>query len=84
MIVLVFLLSIAATLSFLAWAYILFLIRRGRGIFNPSPKRFVPLSEWPAVSNWPPVCVLVPARNEAQSLPNTLPALLSQRLSPAS
>src|SRR5439155_4605164 len=27
---------------------------------------------------WPPVCVLVPARNESESLPQTLPALLRQ------
>lgn len=27
---------------------------------------------------WPPVCALVPARNEAEVLPSTLPALLAQ------
>lgn len=34
--------------------------------------------EPPAPAAWPPVCVLVPARNEAATLPRTLPALLAQ------
>jgi hopene-associated glycosyltransferase HpnB len=32
----------------------------------------------PAPSTWPSVCILVPARNERDSLPDTLPALLTQ------
>ncbi|MBI3249989.1 MAG: glycosyltransferase [Deltaproteobacteria bacterium] len=32
----------------------------------------------PALSAWPSVCILVPARNEKESLPHTLPALLTQ------
>jgi len=32
----------------------------------------------PVPQTWPSVCVLVPARNESESLPNTLPALLQQ------
>ncbi len=32
----------------------------------------------PAPSVWPSVCILVPARNESESLPHTLPALLTQ------
>lgn len=32
----------------------------------------------PDPSGWPPVCVLVPARNERETLPHTLPALLTQ------
>jgi hopene-associated glycosyltransferase HpnB len=32
----------------------------------------------PPPSEWPPVCILVPARNERESLPHTLPALLQQ------
>lgn len=32
----------------------------------------------PAPSIWPSVCILVPARNERDSLPDTLPALLMQ------
>lgn len=34
--------------------------------------------EPPGPEEWPPVCVLVPARNEAAVLPQTLPALLGQ------
>jgi len=32
----------------------------------------------PEPSSWPPVCILVPARNERETLPRTLPALLAQ------
>ena len=32
----------------------------------------------PAPPLWPSVCILVPARNECESLPHTLPALLQQ------
>jgi hopene-associated glycosyltransferase HpnB len=32
----------------------------------------------PEPRSWPSVCILVPARNEAQMLPRTLPALLAQ------
>jgi len=34
--------------------------------------------EPPAPASWPAVAVLVPARNEAETLPRTLPALLAQ------
>lgn len=39
----------------------------------PAPGE-APDVEWP----WPPVAVLVPARNEAATIPDTLPTLLSQ------
>lgn len=71
-----FLLSIAATLSFLAWAYILFHPARPWD-FQPVGDE-LPISDLPAATSWPRVCVIVPARNEAQSLPATLPALLTQ------
>jgi len=32
----------------------------------------------PAPPEWPRVCILVPARNESEALPHTLPALLQQ------
>lgn len=32
----------------------------------------------PSLSSWPSVCILVPARNEQDSLPDTLPTLLTQ------
>lgn len=35
-------------------------------------------SDSPEPATWPPVCALVPARNEAGILPGTLPALLAQ------
>jgi hopene-associated glycosyltransferase HpnB len=35
--------------------------------------------EPPAPASWPPVTAIVPARNEAECLPQTLPALLGQR-----
>lgn len=71
---LLYILSFAATASALAWLFLL---------FHPArPWDFQPVGDdgepptGPA--NWPPVCILVPARNEAESLPQTLPALLKQ------
>ncbi len=65
-----------ATLSLLAWLFIL---------FHPArPWDFQPVGDdgeappMPPDFQWPPVAVLVPARNEAESLPRTLPALLNQ------
>ncbi|HYF48020.1 MAG TPA: glycosyltransferase, partial [Planctomycetota bacterium] len=37
-----------------------------------------PIPEMPSGVDWPKVVVIVPARNEAESLPKTLPALLKQ------
>jgi hopene-associated glycosyltransferase HpnB len=52
-------------------------------LFHPArPWDFQPVGEDgelpPGPAAWPSVCVLVPARNEAESLPQTLPALLKQ------
>lgn len=52
-------------------------------LFHPArPWDFWPVGDdeaWPSSPQaWPSVCILVPARNEAQALPKTLPALLSQ------
>jgi hopene-associated glycosyltransferase HpnB len=76
MLVILFILSTLATLSALAWLFIL---------FHPArPWDFHPVGddeavlELPAGAVFPPVSILVPARNEADSLPATLPALLSQ------
>jgi len=71
---LLYILSFAATASALAWLFLL---------FHPArPWDFQPVGddgEAPnGPANWPPVCILVPARNEAESLPQTLPALLKQ------
>lgn len=65
--------SILATLAAIGWLYILFQPAR--------PWDFQPVGddgEARKLVGWPEVCVLVPARNEAESLPKTLPALLKQ------
>ena len=71
--------SLAATASFLAWLFIL--LQAGR------PWDFQPVGDDEAIRNpqsaiqnggWPAVRILVPARNEAEALPRTLPALLTQ------
>ncbi|HXG42516.1 MAG TPA: glycosyltransferase [Dehalococcoidia bacterium] len=54
-----------------AWLYLLF----GRGRFWQAGPR---LPNDPPPSRWPRLAVVVPARNEAQVLPLTLPTLLSQ------
>ena len=65
-------LSIACTLAAVAWAYLV----TGHGGYWRT-------SEWlPRVTRepdaWPDVVAVVPARNEAEMLPATLPALLGQ------
>jgi hopene-associated glycosyltransferase HpnB len=71
-----FIVSVAATLSFLSWLYIL--------LHPARPWDFQPVGdddpppELPAGGAFPSVCIVVPARNEADTLPRTLPALLSQ------
>ena len=65
-------LSIACTLAAVAWAYLV----AGHGGYWRT-------SEWlPRVTRepdaWPDVVAVVPARNEAEMLPATLPALLGQ------
>jgi hopene-associated glycosyltransferase HpnB len=65
--------------SLLAWLWLAFL----RGMFWLTDVRLPALSDTlgeapDAGSDWPSVAVLVPARNEADTLPGTLPTLLSQ------
>ena len=55
----------------LAWIYLAF----GHGGFWRTEPI---LDESPQPARWPSVCVVVPARNEADVLPKTLPALLDQ------
>jgi hopene-associated glycosyltransferase HpnB len=71
--------SIAATLSFLAWLFIL--------LYPARPWDFHPVGDDEPLANppsairggeWPRVSILVPARNEAETLPHTLPSLLTQ------
>lgn len=38
----------------------------------------IPLEEDEAISSWPSVCAIIPARNESDLLPETLPTVLNQ------
>ncbi|MFI1388203.1 glycosyltransferase [Streptomyces griseoaurantiacus] len=57
--------------SLLAWLWLLL----GQGFFWRTDVRLPPGRD-PRV--WPPVCVVVPARDEAEVLPRSLPSLLAQ------
>lgn len=61
-------------LSLLAWAYLV----AGRGRFWLTDQRLPPAPAEADLSPWPSVSVIVPARNEAEVLPRTLPTLLRQ------
>src|SRR5437868_548195 len=76
LVIFLFLISICATLAFLAWIYILLHPARPWD-FQPVGDDG-PILDLPAGKTFPPVSVIVPARNEAESLPGTLPALLAQ------
>lgn len=60
-------------LSFLAWVAVA--IRDRAWDMKPVAEEE---PEPPPPAAWPSVCVLIPARNEAATLPRTLPALLAQ------
>lgn len=64
------LLSLIALLSFIGW---LVLALRAGHFWHPL---LDPVAPFPA--HWPSVDIIVPARNEALSLPKTLPTLLAQ------
>ncbi|OIJ93617.1 glycosyltransferase [Streptomyces colonosanans] len=57
--------------SLAAWLWLLL----GQGFFWRTDVRLPPRRE---PSSWPSVCVVVPARDEAAVLPDTLPSLLAQ------
>jgi hopene-associated glycosyltransferase HpnB len=65
-------LSIACAAAAIAWAYLV----AGHGGFWRTSQRLPRVAAEP--SAWPDVVAVVPARNEAEMLPVTLPALLSQ------
>jgi hopene-associated glycosyltransferase HpnB len=75
-------LAIACAVSAAAWLYLV----AAHGGFWLTSQRLPPAAESPAAAGppaagpraWPAVAAVVPARNEAQSLPETLPALLGQ------
>ncbi|WP_189929825.1 glycosyltransferase [Streptomyces sulfonofaciens] len=60
-----------ALVSLLAWLWLLL----GQGFFWRTDVRLPPRR---VPREWPPVCVVVPARDEAQVLPRSLPSLLAQ------
>src|SRR6185436_11364635 len=74
MIVLLYALFVLATVSILIWL--------GIAMHPARPWDFQPVSEDipppPDPAAWPDVRIVVPARNESESLPLTLPALLKQ------
>jgi hopene-associated glycosyltransferase HpnB len=67
-------LAVLAALAWLAWLALL--------LHPARPWDLLPVGELlpspPTPETWPDVAVIVPARNEALTLPRTLPALLSQ------
>jgi hopene-associated glycosyltransferase HpnB len=65
-------LSIACAAAAVAWVYLV----AGHGGFWRTSQRLPRVSAEPRV--WPDVVAVVPARNEAEMLPVTLPALLGQ------
>jgi hopene-associated glycosyltransferase HpnB len=65
-------LSIACAAAALAWVYLV----AGHGGFWRTSQRLPRVTTEPLV--WPDVVAVVPARNEAEMLPVTLPALLGQ------
>src|SRR5438105_4318304 len=71
-----FLLSVVATFAFLGWLFVLLHPARPWDFQPVGDDETIP--ELPAGTTFPPIVVLVPARNEAESLPGTLPALLGQ------
>jgi hopene-associated glycosyltransferase HpnB len=60
-------------ISAAAWVY---LVLAHGGFWRTSQR--LPRAGGPAARGWPAVAAVVPARNEAESLPVTLPALLAQ------
>lgn len=61
-----------ALVSLAAWLWLLL----GQGFFWRTDVRLPPHGDAP--NDWPPVCVVVPARDEAAVLPLSLPSLLAQ------
>jgi cellulose synthase/poly-beta-1,6-N-acetylglucosamine synthase-like glycosyltransferase len=81
----VLVLAIACVVSAAAWLYLV----AAHGGFWLTSQRLPPVGSpaanaepgaeaGPGLATWPAVAAVVPARNEAESLPETLPALLEQ------
>jgi hopene-associated glycosyltransferase HpnB len=67
-------LAIACVVSAAAWVYLL----AAHGGYWLTGQRLPAVDREPAADEWPAVAAVVPARNEADMLPVTLPALLGQ------
>ncbi len=66
--------AVVAIVSAAAWIYLV----AAHGGFWLTGQRLPPAGRGPEQGNWPAVAAVVPARNEAGTLPGTLPALLGQ------
>jgi hopene-associated glycosyltransferase HpnB len=67
-------LAIACVISAAAWVYLV----TWHGGFWLTSQRLPPLTDAEGPQSWPSVVAVVPARNEADALPVTLPDLLAQ------
>jgi hopene-associated glycosyltransferase HpnB len=67
-------LAIACAVAAAAWVYLV----AAHGGFWRTGERLPPRQTQGGGASWPSVVAVVPARNEADSLPGTLPALLAQ------
>jgi hopene-associated glycosyltransferase HpnB len=70
----VLVLGIVCVVSLAAWVYLV----AGHGGFWRTDHRLPAVAAEPAPGAWPDVVAVVPARNEADILPETLPTLLAQ------
>ena len=72
----ILLISVIVTgIAFLIWLYLIFL--RGRFWCTDIQLR-LPDFQHADMKDWPLVCVIIPARNEAETIPDTIPNLLHQ------
>lgn len=76
MAIVMFILSFCSTASLLAWLYILLHPARPWDMQPVNDDACIP--EHKQFSSWPRVDIIVPARNEAEALAKSLPALLAQ------
>jgi len=65
---------IIASLSLFTWLALLL----GRGRFWVMDETLTPPGDAEDVNSWPPICAIIPARNESDLLPETLPTVLNQ------
>ena len=65
---------LTGSLSLLAWAFLLL----GRNRFWLTKESLDPGDNGDKPESWPSICAIIPARNEAEVLPETLPSVLTQ------